>query len=68
MKAQGIDNKAQKIILALQRTGGRNILSGTVYLSMFGLLKINMDLGNNEITDFEKKSFFDMINIFKKKN
>lgn len=68
IRNQKIESRVQKIILALQKIGGKRILSGTVFLSMFGLLKVNIDARSNEITDFEKKSLFDMINIFKKKN
>ncbi len=68
MRNQGINNRIQKLIFSLQRIDGKDILAGTIFLSMFGLLKISIDIKNSEIIDFEKKSLFDMINIFKKNN
>lgn len=68
MKQQEIGNRVQKFIFSMQRIGGKNFLTGTIFLSMFGLLKVVVDLDESRITDFEKKSFFDMINVFKKNN
>ena len=65
---QGIKNKIQKILLSLQNSEGKDFLVGTVFVSTLGMLKINIDLQNMEITDFEKKSFFDIMKISKKKN
>ncbi|HTZ41608.1 MAG TPA: hypothetical protein VMC07_00150 [Candidatus Omnitrophota bacterium] len=66
MRANGINNRIQKMIFSLQKAGGKDCLAGTVFISMFGLIRINFDVRQSEITDFEKKSLFDMINIFKK--
>ena len=64
---EGIKNKIQKILLSLQCLENRNFLIGTVFISGLGLLKINIDVSKKKITHFEKKSFFDMINVLKKK-
>lgn len=66
MRSQEINNRVQKLIFALQKMDGKEVLMGTVFLSMFGLLKVSIDIRKREIIEFEKKSFFDMINIFKK--
>lgn len=66
MRQQEINNRVQKFILSMQKIEGKNFLTGTVFLSMFGLLKVVINLDENKITDFQKKSFFDMINVFKK--
>ena len=62
-----IKNKIQKILLSLQKVNGKDFLIGTAFISSLGLIKINIDLSENKITDFEKKSFFDIMNVFKKK-
>ena len=61
MEKQNIKNKIQKIILSLQNLDGRAFLIGTMFISMLGILKIQIDLSNMKITEFEKKSFFDMM-------
>lgn len=62
-----IKNKMQKILLSLQKVDGKDFLIGTIFISGLGLLKINIDISKNKITDFEKKSFFNIMNVFKKK-
>jgi len=62
-----IKNKIQKILLSLQKVNGKDFLIGTAFISSLGLIKINIDLSENKITDFKKKSFFDIMNVFKKK-
>lgn len=64
---QNIKNKIQKILLSLQKVNGKDFLIGTAFISSLGLIKINIDLSENKITDFKKKSFFDIMNVFKKK-
>jgi len=65
MEAQSVKNKIQKIIFSLQSHEGKNLLVCTVFVSMLGLLKVNIDLEGKqrkpEITLFEKKNFFDML-------
>jgi len=43
------------------------MLIGTVFISMLGLLKVRIDVEKMKIVLFEKKSFFDMMSIKKKK-
>lgn len=66
MRVHGINNRIQKLIYSLQKVEDKDMLSGTVFISMFGLLKVNVDVKTNKITDFEKKSFFDLVSVFKK--
>lgn len=67
MEKEGIKNKIQKIILSLQKLKEKDFLVGTVFVSMLGMLKIYISLSEMKITLFEKKSFFDMVNVLKKK-
>jgi len=68
MEKNGIPNKIQKIILSIQNYKGKEILSGTVFISAMGMIKIQIDLKKGEITEFEKKSFMDILNVVKKKS
>ena len=68
MEKEGIKDKIHKLIFSLQNVNDKNILTGTIFTSMFGLLQMNLDIATNEIIDFEKKSFFDMVKVFKKKD
>lgn len=61
-----INNKIQKILLSLQKLNGKDFLVGTVFISGLGILKVNIDIAEKKIIDFEKKSFFDMMKIVKK--
>jgi len=67
MIKEGIKNKIQKMLFSLQRLNGRDFLVGTVFISVLGMIKINIDLQNMEITAFERKSFFDVMKVSKKK-
>lgn len=67
MERRKISSKIQKLIFSLQKVGERNFLIGTIFLSMFGLLKVLVDADTGKMTDFEKKSVFDMVNIFRKR-
>jgi len=67
MNKQKIKNKIQKILLSLQSLDGKDFLVGTIFISTLGLLKINIDISEKKVTSFEKKSFFDMIKVIKKK-
>ncbi len=66
MELKGIKNKIQKMIFSLQNKKGKDFLLGTIFLSGLGLLKVNLDISKNKITDFEKKSLFDMMKIVRK--
>ena len=61
MRGEGINKKIQKILLSLQRIDGKNFLIGTIFISGFGLVKVNIDVSEIKIVLFEKKSFFDMV-------
>ena len=69
MKRRKVKNKIQKMLFSLQNYKGKDSLMSTVFISMLGMLKLNIDLSNNEITDFEKKSIFSMLKVvYNKKN
>jgi hypothetical protein len=63
MKNEKIDNKIHKMLFSLQNVKGKPILIGTIFTSMLSLLRVNIDLSDMQITDFEKKSFFDIMKI-----
>jgi len=66
METQNIKKKIQKIILFLQSNEGNVFLLATVFISNLGILKININILKMKVVEFEKKSFFDMVNVFKK--
>ena len=66
MANQKINNKIQKLLFSLQHKGARDFLVGTVFISNFGLLKVNIDISEMKVIHFEKKSFLDMFKIIKK--
>lgn len=61
-----IKNKVEKMILALQTVDGKPYLFGTIFVSMLGLIKISILLPKMKVESFEKKSFFDIVNVLKK--
>lgn len=61
MGKKNIDKKIQKIIISLQNLKGKNFLICTVFIAMLGLLKVHIDIEQNKIVLFEKKSLFDMM-------
>ena len=65
MQKKSINKKIEKILLSLQNKENKNFLIGTVFISGMGLLKIVINLQEQKIIEFEKKSFFDMIKIKK---
>ncbi len=66
MEFKKINNKIQKMIFSLQNVKGKNLLLGTIFVSELGIVKANIDLKEKRITDFEKKSFWDMLNVMRK--
>ncbi|VVB82292.1 Uncharacterised protein [uncultured archaeon] len=66
MAANKVTNKIQKMIFSLQNRDDGDVLFGTIFLSGLGLIRMNFDLEKNKVTDFEKKSLFDMMKIVKK--
>jgi len=67
MEKEGIKNKIQKIIFSLQKLKEKDFLVGTTFITGLGMLRINLDLKTMKITLFEKKSFFDLMNIKRNK-
>jgi len=67
MVEEKVKSKIQKILLSLQNSEGKDLLTATVFVSGLGMLKINIDPISKKITDFDKKSFFDMMKIIRKK-
>ncbi len=59
--------KILKMIFSLQNNDGKDYLMGTIFLPGMGLAKIIFDIDANKITEFEKKSFFDMVRFIGKK-
>ncbi len=66
MEYNKINNKIQKMLFSLQNVKGKELLIGTIFISGLGILKANINLSENKITEFEKKSFFDMMKIIRK--
>jgi hypothetical protein len=67
MEQKTIKGRMKKLLFSLQRFEGKDYLITTVFLSNMALLKVHIDITKNKITHFEKKSFFDMLKIVKKK-
>lgn len=65
MEKQNVKNEIQKLIFSLQNIDGKSFLVCAVFISMLGLLKINVNLSENKITEFERKSFFDILRVHK---
>ena len=66
MQEEEIKNKIQKLLLSLQKKDGKHYLIGTIFISSLGMLKVAIDIEEMKITDFEKKSFFDIMKVKKK--
>jgi len=66
MEMQKIKNKMQKMIFSLQNINGKDTFLGTIFVSGLGMIKADIDLKDKRITEFEKKSLFDMMKIIKK--
>ncbi len=67
MKEENVKGKIQKLLFSLQKLNKVDFLVITVFLNNMGLLKINYDITEKKITEFEKKSFFDMLKITRNK-
>ena len=68
MMKEGIKNKIQKLLFSFQHLEGEDLLVGTVFISMLGMIKVVINLKKMEMTEFERKSFFDIMKVSKKKN
>jgi len=67
MENRKIGNKIQKMLFSLQKIDGKDSLLGTIFISGFGILKVMIILPEIKITEFEKKSLFDMVKFIGKK-
>lgn len=67
MATRGVTNKIQKLLFSLQHKDSKDYLIGTIFISGFGIIKVNIDISKMEVILFEKKSFFDMLKITKTK-
>ncbi|MCK5624326.1 hypothetical protein KAI04_00610 [Candidatus Pacearchaeota archaeon] len=67
MSEEKIKSRVQKILLSLQNSEGKDLLIATVFVSGLGMIKVNIDPPSKKIIDFDKKSFFDMIKMVKRK-
>ena len=67
MAEEKVKSRIQKILLSLQNLENKDLLTATVFVSGLGMLKVNIDPLSKKITDFDKKSFFDMMKIVRKK-
>jgi len=67
IEKRDLKTKISKILLSLQVVEGKVVLVCTVFVSRFGLLKVNVELPEMKIISFEKKSIFDLISMDKKK-
>ena len=66
MEKQNVKSKIKKIIFSLQNLKGKDFLIVIVFISMLGIIKININISNKKITKFEKKSLMDMFKIMSK--
>lgn len=67
MIEEKVKSKIQKILLSLHNSEGKDLLTATVFVSGLGMLKVNIDVISKKILDFDRKSFFDMMKIIRKK-
>lgn len=61
MQKESVNKELQKIIMSLQNVNGRDVFVCTVFISGLGIVRCWIDDENKEITEFEKKSFFDFM-------
>ena len=66
MEFRRINNKIQKMIFSLQNIKRKSMFLGTIFVSGFGMVKAEIDLKEKRITDFEKKSFWEMLSIMRR--
>ena len=63
MGQAGIKNKIQKMLFSLQKRNGKEFLIGTVFITGLGMIKVLIDIKEMKVTEFEKKSFFDVLKV-----
>lgn len=67
MVEEKVKSKIQKILLSLQNPKGKDLLTATVFVSGLGMLKVNIDPISKKVIDFDRKSFFDILKVVRKK-
>ncbi len=65
IEQEKISNKIQKMLFSMQSKDGKDFFIGTIFITAFGLINMTLDLEEMKIKKFEKRSFFDLMNIFK---
>jgi len=65
IEEEKVNKKIQKLLLSFQNKDGKHFIIGTVFVSGLGIIKIEINLDEKKIENFEKKSFFDMLKIMK---
>jgi len=68
MQKNGIEKKVRKIILTLQKSGNKNLLFGNVFIFPTSMLNITINIDENKIIFFEKKSLSDIVSVLRKNN
>ncbi|MBI5803323.1 hypothetical protein HY448_01410 [Candidatus Pacearchaeota archaeon] len=66
MEKNQVKNKIQKMIFSLQKIKGKDMLLCTIFISMLGMVNLNIDVKTKKAQEFKKRSLFDMIKIVKK--
>ena len=66
MEEEKITAKIQKILYSFQNFDKKDYLVGTVFITGFGLIQINIEIAEKKIVKFEKKSFMDFLKVVKK--
>jgi len=67
IKQENINSKIQKMLFSVQNVENKNMIIGTIFIDGLSIIQVKLDLKEMKIIEFEKKSFFDMIKIIKKK-
>ena len=66
IEEEKINAKVQKILLSLQKVKTEDLLTGTVFISNLGIIRVSIDIVKKQIIDFQKSSLMDMFKIIKK--
>lgn len=66
MKDEKINSQIHKIFYSLQNVKGKNFLIGTIFISKLGIIKLTFNLDEKKFVDFNRKSIFDMMKIFRR--
>ncbi len=66
MENKDVHENIQKILLSVQSVKKKSHILVTVFISKMGLVRMRISLPDLKVSDFEKKSLFDMIKFMKK--